>query len=149
MPELPLHPSHSFSSFRATSCSFPPLSLSPLFPSLPPSLPLSLSLPVLCTDVQIQGQHQLRIEAPDGWNFGLSLLLLRGCCMCTFVNRICHNACLTPFCSLACSTAEPASMDVMIDGTTDPCSRGEDINFQFTGFDVHGQVRAHTKQQPS
>ena len=28
----------------------------------------------------------------------------------------------------------------MIDGKTDKCSRSEDINFQFTGFGVVGQV---------
>lgn len=27
-----------------------------------------------------------------------------------------------------------------IDGTTDPCSRQEDINFKFTGFSVNGKV---------
>ena len=31
-------------------------------------------------------------------------------------------------------------MELLIDGTNDRCSRGEDINFQFTGFGVVGKV---------
>ena len=31
-------------------------------------------------------------------------------------------------------------MSVFIDGETDRCSRGEDINFQLLGFSVYGQV---------
>ena len=36
--------------------------------------------------------------------------------------------------------AEPESVDLLIDGVNDLCSRGEDINFQFTGFGVVGKV---------
>ncbi|CAC5408303.1 Nodal modulator 2,Nodal modulator 3,Nodal modulator 1 [Mytilus coruscus] len=35
---------------------------------------------------------------------------------------------------------EPESVELKIDGTTDPCSRQEDINFKFTGFSVNGKV---------
>ncbi|KAL3886602.1 hypothetical protein ACJMK2_026586 [Sinanodonta woodiana] len=35
---------------------------------------------------------------------------------------------------------EPESIEVHIDGTTDKCSLGEDINFVFTGFSVYGKV---------
>ena len=35
---------------------------------------------------------------------------------------------------------EPNSVDLHIDGTTDKCSKGEDINFRFTGFAIKGQV---------
>ena len=35
---------------------------------------------------------------------------------------------------------EPESVELRIDGNTDPCSRQEDINFKFTGFSVNGKV---------
>jgi hypothetical protein len=35
---------------------------------------------------------------------------------------------------------EPESVDLNIDGATDKCSKGEDINFQFVGFAVEGKV---------
>ncbi|KAK7106662.1 BOS complex subunit NOMO1-like isoform X2 [Littorina saxatilis] len=35
---------------------------------------------------------------------------------------------------------EPTSIDLHVDGTTDKCSLGEDINFKFTGFSVTGKV---------
>ncbi|PIK34154.1 putative nodal modulator 1 [Apostichopus japonicus] len=35
---------------------------------------------------------------------------------------------------------EPSSVSVDIDGETDKCSRGEDINFRFIGFTVKGKV---------
>ncbi|XP_014667742.1 PREDICTED: nodal modulator 3-like isoform X2 [Priapulus caudatus] len=35
---------------------------------------------------------------------------------------------------------EPDGVDLVVDGTTDKCSRGEDINFQFKGFSILGQV---------
>jgi hypothetical protein len=35
---------------------------------------------------------------------------------------------------------EPQSVELVIDGKTDKCSLGEDINFQFTGFGVVGKV---------
>ncbi|CAH1796880.1 unnamed protein product [Owenia fusiformis] len=35
---------------------------------------------------------------------------------------------------------EPSSVDLHVDGTTDKCSKGEDINFVFTGFAVNGKV---------
>ena len=31
-------------------------------------------------------------------------------------------------------------MELNIDGTTDKCSKGEDINFIFTGFTLSGKV---------
>jgi hypothetical protein len=36
--------------------------------------------------------------------------------------------------------AEPTSIDLHVDGTTDKCSLGEDINFKFTGFSITGKV---------
>lgn len=42
------------------------------------------------------------------------------------------------WCSVTC--AEPTSIDLHVDGTTDKCSLGEDINFKFTGFSVTGKV---------
>jgi len=42
---------------------------------------------------------------------------------------------------------DPAEVKLMVDGTTDKCSKGEDIDFLFTGFAIFGQVlytmRAH------
>nr|KAG5688657.1 hypothetical protein BaRGS_017511 [Batillaria attramentaria] len=35
---------------------------------------------------------------------------------------------------------EPTSIDLHVDGTTDKCSLGEDINFKFTGFSVTGKA---------
>ncbi|PVD27782.1 hypothetical protein C0Q70_12955 [Pomacea canaliculata] len=35
---------------------------------------------------------------------------------------------------------EPTSIDLHVDGATDKCSLGEDINFKFTGFSVSGKV---------
>ncbi|XP_061085827.1 BOS complex subunit NOMO1 [Conger conger] len=35
---------------------------------------------------------------------------------------------------------EPTSVDLRVDGQTDICTKGEDINFVFTGFSVLGQV---------
>lgn len=35
---------------------------------------------------------------------------------------------------------EPKQIDLNIDGKTDPCSKGEDLNFKFSGFAVKGQV---------
>ncbi|GFO10962.1 nodal modulator 1 [Plakobranchus ocellatus] len=35
---------------------------------------------------------------------------------------------------------EPVSVELKVDGENDPCSRGEDINFKFTGFSVNGLV---------
>ncbi|ELT93278.1 hypothetical protein CAPTEDRAFT_179513 [Capitella teleta] len=37
-------------------------------------------------------------------------------------------------------TFEPQSVELHIDGQNDLCSKGEDINFQFTGFGVIGKV---------
>lgn len=41
---------------------------------------------------------------------------------------------------------DPVSVDLHIDGETDKCSRGEDINFQFTGFTVVGNVFSKGQQ---
>lgn len=35
---------------------------------------------------------------------------------------------------------EPASVDLRIDGSTDPCSTSKDIDFVFKGFSVTGKV---------
>ncbi|XP_059139857.1 BOS complex subunit NOMO1-like isoform X2 [Physella acuta] len=35
---------------------------------------------------------------------------------------------------------EPASVELKVDGENDPCSKGEDINFKFTGFSIMGIV---------
>ncbi|XP_055958789.1 BOS complex subunit NOMO1 [Patella vulgata] len=35
---------------------------------------------------------------------------------------------------------EPQSIELQVDGTNDKCSKGEDINFLFTGFSVIGKV---------
>ena len=35
---------------------------------------------------------------------------------------------------------KPDSVELKIDGTTDKCSLGQDINFLFTGFGVIGKV---------
>ena len=35
---------------------------------------------------------------------------------------------------------EPESVELSINGKTDKCSSGEDINFQFTGFGITGKV---------
>lgn len=36
--------------------------------------------------------------------------------------------------------SDPSSVELNIDGTTDKCSKGEDINFIFTGFTLSGKV---------
>ena len=35
---------------------------------------------------------------------------------------------------------EPSEVFVKVDGKTDQCSRGEDIDFELLGFSVYGQV---------
>lgn len=35
---------------------------------------------------------------------------------------------------------EPSSVSLHIDGTSDPCSLNQDINFVFKGFSLPGQV---------
>ena len=36
--------------------------------------------------------------------------------------------------------SEPSEVSLVVDGKTDQCSRGEDINFNHVGFSVYGQV---------
>ena len=36
--------------------------------------------------------------------------------------------------------SDPSSVELNIDGSTDKCSKGEDINFIFTGFTLSGKV---------
>ena len=36
--------------------------------------------------------------------------------------------------------SEPSEVSLVVDGKTDQCSRGEDINFNHIGFSVYGQV---------
>ncbi|KAH9504323.1 Nodal modulator 2 [Bulinus truncatus] len=35
---------------------------------------------------------------------------------------------------------EPVSVELKVDGENDPCSKGEDVNFKFTGFSINGVV---------
>lgn len=35
---------------------------------------------------------------------------------------------------------EPSQADLNVDGATDPCSTGQDINFAFNGFGITGRV---------
>ena len=37
-------------------------------------------------------------------------------------------------------TPEPSEVALVVDGETDLCSRGEDVNFELLGFSVYGQV---------
>jgi hypothetical protein len=41
---------------------------------------------------------------------------------------------------LSALVTEPESIEMHVDGSTDKCSLGEDINFRFTGFSVDGKV---------
>ena len=41
---------------------------------------------------------------------------------------------------MVCCIVDPNSVELNIDGTTDKCSKGEDINFIFTGFTLSGKV---------
>ncbi|XP_028401177.1 nodal modulator 1-like [Dendronephthya gigantea] len=41
---------------------------------------------------------------------------------------------------------DPLSVDLHIDGTTDKCTKGEDINFIFTGFTMSGKVVSKGRQ---
>jgi len=40
----------------------------------------------------------------------------------------------------------PTEIDLAIDGSTDPCSKGEDLNFKFTGFTLRGLVGSLGKE---
>ncbi|KAL5020566.1 hypothetical protein ScPMuIL_003458 [Solemya velum] len=42
---------------------------------------------------------------------------------------------------------EPESIELHIDGTTDKCSLGQDINFHFTGFSVQGKVISRGQEE--
>lgn len=45
---------------------------------------------------------------------------------------------------------EPSEVDLSVDGTTDRCSAGQDINFAFNGFGITGRViTAGQNQGPS
>ncbi|XP_022788925.1 nodal modulator 1-like [Stylophora pistillata] len=41
---------------------------------------------------------------------------------------------------------DPNSVELNIDGTTDKCSKGEDINFIFTGFTLSGKVVSNGRE---
>ena len=43
-------------------------------------------------------------------------------------------------CESYCVLEEPQTVELSINGKTDKCSSGEDINFQFTGFGIVGKV---------
>ena len=47
--------------------------------------------------------------------------------------------------------SEPSEVSLVVDGETDQCSRGEDINFNHVGFSVYGQVNKghYSTQVPS
>ncbi|CAJ0941993.1 unnamed protein product, partial [Mesorhabditis belari] len=44
---------------------------------------------------------------------------------------------------------EPASFDLKIDGSTDPCSRNEDINFSLTALEIKGVVESGADTGPA
>ena len=39
-----------------------------------------------------------------------------------------------------CHCAEPTAVELYVDGVSDICTKGGDINFVFTGFSVNGKV---------
>jgi len=43
-------------------------------------------------------------------------------------------------CTELFSLTDPSEVVLMVDGTNDQCSRGEDIDFELVGFSVYGQV---------
>lgn len=47
-------------------------------------------------------------------------------------------------------TITPSEVQLSVDGSTDPCSRKEDILFKFAGFSIHGKVSSKdTEAGPS
>ncbi|CAI4230520.1 unnamed protein product [Auanema sp. JU1783] len=44
---------------------------------------------------------------------------------------------------------EPEKIDIDLDGSTDPCSRNEDINFSLTAFSINGVVEAGSTGGPA
>lgn len=74
-----------------------------------------------------KGEYILKVEPPPGWTFGM--LLING------IIFVCSNNF-----KILIFTTEPQSVELNIDGANDPCSKGEDINFLFTGFGVTGKV---------
>ena len=43
-------------------------------------------------------------------------------------------------CTFCLPFPDPTEVSLLVDGTTDQCSRGEDIDFELVGFSVFGQV---------
>ena len=43
-------------------------------------------------------------------------------------------------CTFCLPFPDPTEVSLMVDGATDQCSRGEDIDFELVGFSVFGQV---------
>jgi len=50
------------------------------------------------------------------------------------------NYCIICMLLMCCLCSEPEFVELSINGKTDKCSSGEDINFQFTGFGIVGKV---------
>lgn len=50
-------------------------------------------------------------------------------------------SCLVPHALLSClRPSEPTNVELYVDGVSDICTKGGDINFVFTGFSVNGKV---------
>lgn len=50
-------------------------------------------------------------------------------------------SCLVPHALLSClHPSEPTNVELYVDGVSDICTKGGDINFVFTGFSVNGKV---------
>ena len=43
-------------------------------------------------------------------------------------------------CTFCLPFPDPTEVSLLVDGATDQCSRGEDIDFELVGFSVFGQV---------
>lgn len=48
--------------------------------------------------------------------------------------------CLCPPLLPPCCPSEPTNVELYVDGVSDICTKGGDINFVFTGFSVNGKV---------
>ena len=85
----------------------------------------------------------LKVEPPEGWSFGepftafaipvFALSLMCPSSSYTFSSYTSPLPSLPPH-------PEPSEVALVVDGKTDQCSRGDDINFNHVGFSVYGQV---------